>query len=62
MAGGWVQAARLPAEEALAWAEDHLKDRSWRAYKDSLQVWASTLPAFRGASEIPEAPDPPEEE
>lgn len=60
MAGGWAQAARLPALEALTWAEEALTERRWQAYSKALQVWASTVPAYAQSGNVPDPPEPPE--
>ncbi len=57
MAGGWAQAARLPALEALAYAEDHLRERRHAAYAQALQSWAAMLPAFAWGGTPPPAPE-----
>jgi hypothetical protein len=61
MAGGWVQAAHLPAEEALAWAQDHLRERKHSAHTDALKIWAATLPAYAMGGDPPPPPEPPED-
>ena len=60
MAGGWEAAAALPADEALAWAEQHLSERAHSAHAQSLQIWASTLPAYINGGDPPSAPEPPD--
>lgn len=61
MAGGWVQAARLPAPEALAWASEHLRERKWSAHTDALKIWAATMPAFAMGGKPPDPPEAPED-
>lgn len=61
MAGGWLQAARLPLEDALAWTDAHLRERVWDAYQKQYQAWCSLLPAFVNGGEPPEPPEPPED-
>lgn len=61
LAGGWLAAARLPIAEALAWVEDHLSKQAWDAHGRSLQIWASTLPAYVNGGTIPDPPEPPED-
>jgi len=57
LAGGWEAAAALPADEALAWAEQHLREKVHSAHAQAVQIWASRFPANGMGVE---APDPPE--
>ena len=57
LAGGWEAAANVPADEALAWAEQHLRQKTHSAHAQALQIWASRFPANGMGVE---APDPPE--
>ena len=57
MVGGWVQAAHVPADQAFALAEHHLKERTIAAHAQSLQIWASSLSAYSKAPDPPEPPD-----
>jgi hypothetical protein len=61
MAGGWTPAARLPLEDALAWADEHLQGRAWASYTTAYQAWASMLPAFAMGGTPPDPPEPPED-
>ena len=60
MAGGWQQAGRLPALQALKWLEETFSHRKNEAYARSLDRWYSALPAYRGG-EPPEPPEAPED-
>ena len=46
MAGGWLQAGRLPLVDALAWADQHLEERKLQAHQHATQVWASLRTAY----------------
>ena len=53
MAGGWEQAARLPAIQALKWLDEHCRKATWDAYQRSVDRY------FMG--HMKEAPEPPED-
>ncbi len=51
----------LPADVALSWADQHLRENAWKAHGQALQVWASLMPAYAYGGEPPEPPEPPED-
>jgi hypothetical protein len=57
MAGGWLPAALVPAEVALAWAEDHLRERKWSAHAKALHLYYSSGAHLAGI----DSPKPPED-
>ncbi len=59
MAGGWVPAARLPALEAITWADEHIRKERWSAHTQNLQIWASSLGAYAFGGTPPDPPEPP---
>jgi hypothetical protein len=46
--------------DALAWADEHLREKRWSAHQQALQIWASTLPAYANGGKPPDPPAPPE--
>jgi hypothetical protein len=61
LAGGWHQAALLPLLDALAWADEALREKRWQAHEKAVQIWASTLPAYAMGGTPPDPPEPPED-
>jgi len=57
MAGGWEQGARLPAIEALAWADTHYQERLWSAYQTNLLTWATYYAQREDPPPPPTAPE-----
>jgi hypothetical protein len=57
-----VQAARLPAEVALAYADDILRKKTWENYRFALQSWQQcAITCSMGGGEAPDPPEPPED-
>jgi hypothetical protein len=57
-----VQAARLPAEVALAYADDILREKTWENYRFALQSWQQcAITCSMGGGEAPDPPEPPED-
>lgn len=62
MAGGWAEAARIPAVEALAMATDHLRERRWSSHAQALQCWCTMASAVAMGGGSPQDPPPPPED
>jgi len=50
----------LPAVEALRILEDVLKQAEIDAFKHQQLLYCSSLPLYQNATELPEAPQPPD--